>query len=115
MALKEIPKVIRKQNKETLLTRSMEIYYALGVLCAIVMILKGVHIWSVGWESITLDPTKTEQIASKDSIGLTFVLALKYMPQVLVFGYSFLLWRSRDLIKKLPKMIGLKSVLIDNS
>ncbi len=115
VALKEIPKVIRKQNKETLLTRSMEIYYALGVLCAIVMILKGVHIWSVGWESITLDPTKTEQIASKDSIGLTFVLALKYMPQVLVFGYSFLLWRSRDLIKKLPKMIGLKSVLIDNS
>ena len=115
MALKEIPKDIRKQNKETLRKRAMEIYYALGVLCAIVMILKGVHIWSVGWESITLDPTKTEQIASKDSIGLTFVLALKYMPQVLVFGYSFLLWRSRDLIKKLPKMIGLKSVLIDNS
>jgi len=32
VALKEIPKVIRKQNKETLLTRAMEIYSAPGVL-----------------------------------------------------------------------------------
>ena len=114
--LKEIPKDIRKQNKETLRKRAMEIYYALGVLCAIVMILKGVHIWSVGWESITFDPTKTARIASRGrGMGSTVILALKYMPQVLVFGYSFLLWRSRDLIKKLPKMIGLKSVLINNS
>ena len=74
------------------------------------------YIWSVGWESITFDSTNTARIASRGrGMGSIVILALEYMPQVLVFGYSFILWRSRDLIKKLPKMIGLKSVLINNS
>ena len=71
----------------------------IGLLAALSMILQGVHLWHQGWEGIDINPNTAGRIASKGrGKGGIIILAIRYLPQFLVFGYGFIIWEVKDFL-----------------
>ena len=67
------------------------------------MIFKGIQLWLIGFDiNLGLDSSEIARLSAKGGgRGGIILLALEFLPAFLVFGFGFLLWKVRELIRKL--------------
>ena len=67
------------------------------------MIFKGIQLCLIGFDiNLGLDSSEILRLSAKGSgKGGIILLALEFLPAFLVFGFGFLLWKVRELIRKL--------------
>ena len=77
--------------------------FFLGVLGSFLMIFKGIQLWIIGFDiNLGLDSSEIERLSAKGGgKGGIVLLALEFLPAFLVFGFGSLLWKVRELIRKL--------------
>ena len=87
---------------------------AIGVLvfsgAALVMLFQGLHLWNQGWDGpiSQMDPSAAGRNAARArGKGGIVLLAIQFFPQFLVFGYGFILWTVRPVIKGSCMVLGL--------
>ena len=67
------------------------------------MIFKGIQLWLIGFDiDLGLDSSEIARLSAKGGgKGGIILLALEFLPAFLVFGFGYLLWKVRALIRKL--------------
>ena len=67
------------------------------------MVFKGIQLWLIGFDiNLGLDSSEIATLSVKGGgRGGIVLLALEFLPVFLVFGFGFLLWKVRELIRKL--------------
>ncbi|EEE40181.1 hypothetical protein [Prochlorococcus marinus] len=91
--VKEITPIDKKR-------RIIHITGLLGIFCAFVMVLQGIHLWSNwdGLNSSALDKALMKSIfrARRGGIiALVIQFGIKFFPQFLIAGYDYLIYESR--------------------
>ena len=78
----------------------------LSALAALVMVCQGFHLWNEGW-SIDIDSDIAAKATTKArGKGGIIILIIKFFPQFLVFGYSGLLFRVREVLAYSLGLVG---------
>ena len=78
--------------------------FLLGVLGSVIMIFKGIQLWLIGFDiNLGLDSSEIARLSVKGGgKGGIILIALEFLPAFLVFGFGFLLWKVKALIRKIP-------------
>ena len=80
--------------------RIIHIIGLLGIFCAFVMVLQGIHLW-LNWDGLNspaLDKVLMKSIIRARRggiIALAIQFGIKFLPQFLIAGYGYLIYESR--------------------
>ena len=70
------------------------------------MVLKGIHIWG-NWEIPSIDPNVAARTSTRArGKGGIILLAIKFFPQFLVFGYGIWGWQLKPYLKRAKWLWG---------
>ena len=94
--VKAITPFIRKR-------KMIHIVGLLGIFCSLVMVLQGIHLWQSwdGLNSPALDKALMKGLIRTRRggiIALTIQLCIKFLPQFLIVGYGYLIYRHKYLL-----------------
>ena len=92
------------------------LFFGLGLLCCFLMVLQGFHLLIEGyqWDGYINESNISGAQLGKLSVkgrggGAIFVLAYRlfqnYTPQMIIFGYGFIIWKYKDELKDIYPII----------
>ena len=86
--------------------KALSLLSIFGAFCCLVMILKGIHIWE-NWEIPSIDPNVAARTSTRArGKGGIILLAIKFFPQFLVFGYGIWGWQLKPYLKRAKWLWG---------
>ena len=95
--------------KGSLKAKVISLISIIGAFSCLIMVLKGFHLWRT-WEVPSIDPNVAAKTAARArGRGGIILLAIRFFPQFLVFGYSYWGWQLKNEIKSFPLAWNLKN------
>ena len=88
------------------------LFFGLGLLCCFLMVLQGFHLLIEGyqWDGSNISGAQLGKLSVKGKGGgAIFVLAYRlfqnYTPQMIIFGYGYIIWNYKDELKDIYPII----------
>ena len=102
--------LVNKTEKASPLESLGAVILLIGTGCSVVMIFQGFHLWNLGWQGIPMEPETAGRMAAKArGRGGIILLVIQFLPQFLVFGYGFLIWELRQVIRYSARVLGVRA------
>ncbi len=88
------------------------LFFGLGLLLCFLMVLQGCHLLIEGykWDGSNISGARLDKLSVKGKGGgAIFVLAYRlfqnYSPQMIIFGYGYIIWKYKDELKDMYPII----------
>ena len=99
-------------QKDCKLLKLQYLFFGIGLLCCFLMVLQGLHLLIEGykWDGSNISGAQLGKLAVKGKGGgAIFVLAYRlfqnYTPQMIIFGYGYIIWKYKDDLKDIYPII----------